>query len=386
MIPTPPPAPAPHGPLSRWLTHPGATQRQWLHRLAHGLNHIAHHLLLPAAALVAAIVVLWLLREAAQRRWIRQGQWVEIRPSDQPSPLGGTALWRQLAPLLTARRSWLGRRPPVAFECLATHAGTRLGLWVSPTVSAVAVGHLVETAWPGSQATPTAAPALLATGARSSGARTRLGSAEWFPLARPQPNTTVDDPLRGVLNALTSLPVGGSAAFQVLARPAAGRRLQRARKAARATRAGTQATTFDLRELVSLPQSRTRSATTGLLDPLALVEVRDITGKLTDPPHFQVAIRYAATGGTGRADRRQRRRQLREISAGLGLYTARNRITARTSLRPRAVLGRRRLGRGFLLGASELAGLAHLPTEPSRYGITTAPARSVAPPAELTDA
>jgi hypothetical protein len=50
--------------------------------------------------------------------------------------------------------------------------------------------------------------------------------------------------------------------------------------------------------------------------------------------------------------------------------------------RPARVLGRRRLARGFLVTAGELAALAHLPYEPWRVpGLHAAGARPVPPPA-----
>jgi len=58
-------------------------------------------------------------------------------------------------------------------------------------------------------------------------------------------------------------------------------------------------------------------------------------------------------------------------------------------IRPRRVrraINTRQPGPGFLASLHETAALAHLPGEPSRYGITVAAARAVAAPAEVTNA
>lgn len=396
LLPGPPGEP--NGLLARWLRHPSSTQARWWHQLTRLPAHHAQHLLLAAGVatvLVAAVVV---LASIDRRRTARQGRWVKIRPPAQPHPGGGLALWRQLAPLLSAQPAWAGPRPPVGFEVLAEAGATTVGLWLSPSLPVAAVIRAVATAWPGATATAISPPPLAGRQGKdraTSAARVRLGAAEWFPLAGAALHTSTStspgsgsagagllDPLRGLLEALTDLPDGATGVLQVLARPAGGRRLLRARRAARAVRnpsppRGLPSTLLDRPS----PGQVRRS---GPVDPFALDDARAISRKLSDVPLFQVAIRVAVTSPGGRAGRRARRGWLRQIAAACGLYTARNQLIVRRQTRPAVSLGARRLGRGMLLSAGELAAVAHLPGEPARHGIAVAAARSVPPPAELS--
>ena len=267
---------------------------------------------------------------------------------------------------------------------------------------AAAVARAVATAWPGASTATGPAPLLAAgrgTRRRVSAGRVRLSVAEWFPLAPTQHSSPgpsggsnaggASDPLRGLLEALTDLPAGATGVLQVLARPAGGRRLARARRAALAARMGLPARSLPLRLPNRRPAGRPRSA--GGVDGFSLDDARQIAGKLTDTPLFQVAIRVAVTssaGSGGRAShsRRARRLWLRQIAAALGLFAGRNQLILTRAHRPAAALGNRRLGRGMLLSVGELAAIAHLPAEPDRHGITVAAARSVPPPAQLAHA
>jgi hypothetical protein len=352
-----------------------------LHHLAQALGVFAHDLLPVAIGLAAAAAVFALVAESVRARWARHGRWVAIAPPAEPEPAGGIALWRMLHPLLTARHSLVGRRPPVAFECHANAAGLRLGLWVSPTISAAGVAKAVEAAWRGARATITAPPRLPAD-TRTRGGKARPAAPDWFGLADEQ---TGGDPIRGVLSTLTCSDPTESAVVQILARPAAGRRVTRARRAARAIRRG-QPTTAVGGALDLLHHRSTTGQSTAYSDPLALTDVREVTAKVGAAPHFQIAIRYATSGPPGRECRRRRRAQLRQIAAAFGLYTGRNHLVGHHLARPRQVLEGRRLRRGFLASATELAALAHLPAEPAGYGLPAAPARTVAPPPEVAHA
>jgi len=357
------------------LRHPGPVTTEIVHRILHTLTAAAHRLFPVAVALVAALVAYSVIGAAIRARWARRGRWVEIAPPAEPDAAGGLALWRMLAPLLAARRTLVGRRPPVAFECHADVSGLRVGLWVSPTMSATGVAQAVEVAWRGARATVTDLPRLPAAG--TAGGRAHLARRKWFPLASG--DHTAADPIGGLLSTLVGFTAGESAVVQILARPAAGRRVAKARRAARAIRRGQASTT--LGRAVDLVQGRTsggRSPASG--DPLALADVREVTAKVAAAPHFVVAVRYAVTGGSGHDATRRRRAHLRQITAALGLYAGPNHLVGRRLPRAATVLGRRRLRRGFLASAPELAALAHLPTQPASYGLPTAAARRVAPP------
>ena len=176
----PPTVPAPNGPFARWLARPGATEARIAHHLARTLAGLAHFW--PLATVAVVVVAGWWLAAAATRAWQgRHGRWVAIAPPAEPDPAGGTALWRMLAPLLAARRSLTGLRPPVAFECHAGPEGLRIGLWVSATLPLDSVAGAVESAWPGARANLSAPPAL-PSGTRVSGGRARPAYPDWLPL------------------------------------------------------------------------------------------------------------------------------------------------------------------------------------------------------------
>ena len=379
--PTPPTSTPPAGPLSRWLRNPAGIERRWLGHLIHhlaGLNHDLVPLTVTAVLLAAAYLA---ASEVVHTHWARHGRWVTIAPPAEPDPAGGLALWRILAPLLTARATLIGRRPPVSFEAWADTSGLRLGLWICPTVSPTAVVKAVESAWPGAHA-EIATPPCLPPRRRVTGGKARLAAPDWFPLDSA---SVGGDPLRGVLACLTCDEPTDAVVVQMLARPAAGRRVARLRRAARAIRRG-QPTTGVGRLLDALRTSSSTSRPSTGSDPLALADVREITAKAASPPHFQVAIRYGVTGPAGRRNRRRRRARARQISASLGLFTGRNHLVGHHLARPGATLARRRLRAGFLLSAPELAGLAHLPSDPAGYGLPAAPARSTRPPVEAAHA
>jgi hypothetical protein len=169
----------------------------------------------------------------------------------------------------------------------------------------------------------------------------------------------------------------------VLVRPASRRTLRRARRAAITARTGASTRTGGLSWLSPGPTGRT---STTQADPIALADARAITAKLTDAPLFQTEVRIAVTTPGGRAGRQARAAWLRHIASGLGLYSGRQRLLLARVGRGRAAMNRRQPGRGFLASLHEIAALAHLPGEPSRYGISLAPARAVAAPADLTHA
>ncbi len=375
--------PVPGGPLARWLAHPGASEARLARHLSHLLAGVAH--LWPAAAALVAVVAAFEVAAAAARSWQgRHGRFVAIAPPAEPDPAGGVALWRMLAPLLAGRRSLVGLRPPVAFECHASPEGVGVGLWVSKTLPVHSVIRAVEAAWPGARAQLTAPPAL-PEGVRVTAGRAGLAAPEWLTLGAESDGHGAGDPLRGIF-AVLAASEGGHVVFQVLARPAPARRVARARGAAWAIRRG-QPTTRTGRALDLLHRHPGRGGA-GVADPLALTDVRDVTAKITAAPHFVVAVRYAlaAPPGTRGEARRWRRAKAREIAGGLGLFAGRNHLVARRQARSGRGVCCRRLRAGFLASAPELAALAHLPAEPAGYGLPAAPARHVAPPFEVTRA
>jgi hypothetical protein len=382
------PAHRPNGFLVRLARNPSGALRSLAHHLARIGPAIAQHAIPLTVFGIAALALVVGALVAQRIAWRNGGHLVEIAPPSLPDPRGGLALWRMLSPLLTSGRAFGVRRPPVVFECVADEGGLAIGLWVSKTLSADSIAGAVESAWPGAR-TRVGDARVLPVGRVAAG-RARLGAPEWFALGGTEPKD--GDPLRAVLAALAEAGSGGVAIYAVAARPASGRRVSRARRAALALRRGepTGATNHlgSVRSLVSgAPAHRAGRTTT---DPLALIDVRDVTTKVNDGPHFEVAVHYGivssdVVSSDSRTARRLRRRRLREIAGALGLFTGRNRLVCRYVLvRSRMLLSSRRLGRAFLCSAPELAALAHLPAEPSAYGMAAAPARTVSAPRDVT--
>ena len=395
-IPTPPPTHRTNGVLVRVATNPGAVFHRVVHTVLAHLDRaipVLHHALVPLIVIVATLFAVGIAALVAQRTgWRRGGHFIEIAPPAHPDPLGGLACWRMLAPLLTGRHTLGGRRPPVAFECVGDEGGLTIGLWTSKTLSAQSVIETVESAWPGARAVVTETHELATRheGRRVGGSQARLGAAEWFALGGTDPAS--GDPLRAVFAALVDGSGCGRAMFQVLARPAAGKRVARARAAARSLRRGEPTSSAgaisgvgsavgSLARFAAGRNAPTRSSTN---DPLAQSDVRVVTEKVNNPPHFEVAVRYAVEGEPGRVGRRIRRRRLRQLGAALGLFTGRNHLVGRVLLRAVVVLRNRRVHRGFLCSVPELAALAHLPEEPPAYGMRGAPARTVLPPRNVS--
>lgn len=384
----------PDGPLARLLQHPGATERRWWHQLIHTLATQQTHAEIAVGVCVAGVVAVLLLRRAAHAAAARNGHWLRIDPPAQPSTDGGAAFWRQIAPLLTSQGTLAGTRPPVTLEWIAEVGRLRVGLWCSRTVGCGAVSEAVQTAWPGAHLTTTDPPTLLpgrgdGPRVRVSCSRVRLALPQWHPFGGSEPwagghgDLMRADPLRGLLAALAAPPAQGRAVLQVLVRPATGRTQRRARHAAIAFRTGAPTRTGSLSWLRPGPTGPTSGATA---DPIALADARAITGKLTDAPLFQAEVRIAVITPAGRTGRRARTAWLRHVASALGLYSGRQRLLLIRAQRVRVAMNHRQPGRGFLASLHEIAALAHLPAEPSRYGMSLAPARAVAAPADLASA
>jgi hypothetical protein len=204
------------------------------------------------------------------------------------------------------------------------------------------------------------------------------------------------DPLRQILAAGTGLHDSEQACIQVLARPAAARRVARLRRAPAALRDPQPASPLGpllgglARELLDLffpAGSRGRGApAAGRGDPVRERDVRAVADKGAGGPHWQVAIRYAVTDTRARTPA-PRPPRLDAVAAGIAaafaVYTGVNRLRRVAVGRPAAVLAGRRLRRGFLLSTPELAAVAALPTDLAVPGLARAQAKPVAAPVEV---
>ena len=277
---------------------------------------------------------------------------------------------------------WI-RGPMSASSCSGPRQGLTVGLWVPGTVAPHLVERAVEAAWPGARASFTAATPPLSdeAGTRVLGGALRLAGGPWQPLRTEH----WVDPLRALLGAAGELAGGETAVTQVLARPAAGRRLRRASRAARAL-AGAPSprarVVGGLLDLLTPGRGRTPKRPAGAGEALRMAEARAALAKLAGPC-WEVQVRYGVAG-PDRPDRQGRlRARAHALAAAFAVHSGRNRLGRHRLRHPARTLATRPLHRGDLLSTGELASLAHLPADPAVPGLARAGARPVPPPPGL---
>ncbi|MEU7874286.1 type IV secretion system DNA-binding domain-containing protein [Dactylosporangium sp. NPDC049140] len=369
-----------------------------------------------AALIVAAVVTTARVRTLRHQRFARHAQQVLITPPPQVDPAGATAWWANLYELLAPSR-WrrlIYGTPHVAMEYRWTGRALTIQVWLPGTVPAGPVAAAVRAAWPGASATITEATdpvPVPSTGNRVLDVGGALAPAlpTWYPLQTDHDT----DPTRALVAAGAGLSSGERACVQILARPAAPRRVQQARRAAAALRTGRPpSSVLDpaawlrgglhlVTELIT--PARTYTARGGgsgrsvTADPIRDHDARPGLDK-TLQPQWETGIRYAVAAppsrGTGRsstpdtnpqaADSEVIRRRLataaHALASSYGIYTGRNRLRRRNLAHPAAVLAQRRFTRGFLLCADELTTLAALPTDVAVPGLDRARAKAVPAP------
>ncbi|WP_253840350.1 helicase HerA domain-containing protein [Actinokineospora globicatena] len=407
------PAGVPHAPLpgtvsaSGWvedyLRDPGGAFAALLGRLR-DLALTWGPVAVPVLAVVATVVVV------AWQRWLRRchellladARQITVLAPPTVDPAGGAALWSNLVGLLRPgwRRAFTGQ-PHVGCEYVFSEAGVAIRLWVPGVIPPGLVERAVEAAWPGAHTrVGPAEPPLPTPGEEQRrlvvGGELRLARAEALPIR----SDFAADPIRALLGAPVGLGRGEHACVQVLARPVTGRRVQKARRAARHVHTGGSTRIVGrLLDLITPGTGRRTRRTasartaTGALhsDPQTSLEYsaqnRAIVAKQRGS-QFETVVRYAvATLLPADTDEHQLR-QAREVARGrahalaasFASYTEHNHFTRRRLRHPGATIDYRQLGRGDLLSVPELAAIAHLPIDEAIPGIQRAGARAVAPP------
>jgi hypothetical protein len=365
-------APTPNGPLAHFLLRPDSSR--FLRHLAHVLVSVGT---VAGPAVLGAAVVFGLsfsvLRRKQHRRLMAGSRLVHVLAPPEVDPRGALTLWTNLVALLRPQwRRALGTQPHLGFELTAGPAGVDIALWVPGVVPPGLVERAVEAAWPGARTEVTEATAPLADMGSVTGGALRLAQPEHYPL---KDDHDVDS-FRPLLGALSGLDDDESACVQILARPVTGRRVARLRRAAAMRRSGRAPT--PLARLLDLFTARS-AGQANAVDPTRSADVAAILGKAAQPC-WTVAIRYAVATTRGEpTDRSRLRGRAHAVASSFALYSGRNGLERRGLRHPAAALASRRLGRGDLVSVSELAALAHLPTDVVVAGLSRAGARSVAP-------
>lgn len=388
--------------LEDYLRDPGGTLFALLDRL--------RDLALTWGPIAAPVLVVAVTATVMGRRWwarrchellVADARQVTVLAPPVVDPAGGAALWSNLVGLLRPgwRRAFTGQ-PHVACEYVFSEAGAAIRLWVPGVIPPGLVERAVEAAWPGAHTrVGPAQPPLPAPG---EGQRRLVVGGE-LRLARPEAlpiRSAFDaDPLRALIGAPIGLARDEYACVQVLARPVTGRRVQRARRAARRVHTGGSARLVGrlLDAVTPGATSSGRSAaartTTGAShhDPQTSLEYaaqnRAIVGKQRGS-QFETVVRYAVAAllrfDTDEDDIRQSRDVARgrahALAASFASYTEHNHYTRHRLRHPGRVIDSRRLGHGDLLSVPELAAIAHLPTDEAIPGVQRAGARAIAPP------
>ncbi|MFC4148026.1 type IV secretory system conjugative DNA transfer family protein [Micromonospora mangrovi] len=373
---------APSSVPARWVLDAAgwAQQRPWLLAVA-------------AAALIAAVAGRQLLAGWRHRRHADGARLVTIAPPPEVDPHSAPALWANLTGTLTPsrRRRLLYGSPHVVWQYTWTGRRLLISMWVPGTVPPGAVEAAVRAAWPGAACTTddTPPPPIPIDVPTAVGGHLLPTAPEWLPFDTDQDN----DPLRALMSAGSQLRADEHACVQVLARPAAPRRVRRARRAAARLRDGkTPIPTINpaaallavIEVFLPGPSARPRSGpAVGRRDPGVERDVRAILDK-TSHPLWETAVRYAIGKDSRRVatDQRPRLRGIADtVAASFAVYSGRNRLTHRTRMpHPAAVLARRRLGIGFLTSTPELAALAALPRDLAVPGLDRARAKSMPTP------
>ncbi|WP_338672647.1 DUF87 domain-containing protein [Streptomyces sp. SCSIO 30461] len=373
----------PGGPLVDFLTHPETLGPAVLRAVVDWCAASAP-ILIPAVLVctVCGHSARRRLRQRHQQRLAQGARCVEILAPPTVAPRGGEVLWAQLAGLL---RPWWRRittgQPHLAFEYAWSHTGLSIRLWLPGAVPLGLVRRAVEAAWPGAHTRVTEPAALLPSGHAVTAGRLRSARPDVLPLRTDH----AADPLRALLQAATGMGEEESACVQILARPATGTALRRARRQARRLKAGHSPARPAA--LAAFLLHRAQPTSTGKLDPEHAAAVRQSAAKLSGA-QWQCVLTYAATcSATAERAEDVARGRAHALASAFGLYADRNYL-ARTRLRhPQPRLSSRGFpfARPALLSVPELAALAHLPLDADAPGVQRAGARSVLPPPSIPE-
>ncbi|MFD9958351.1 hypothetical protein [Amycolatopsis sp. NPDC058986] len=376
-------------------------------------QHLAWVIVLAVLA-AACLAVLARLRRAARRRWYAGARVVTVLPPAGLDPAAAVAgarrLWWDLPSLAPPRwKRFLAGVPHLAVEYHLAAGDLAVRMWLPGPIPTARIDAALRAAWPGTlvldhSPTPSppgqggeSAPAGTA-GLVVTGGTVRPERPEHLPLRVPDPRDESVDPLRALEAVTGQLAEGESAVVQILARPAVGRRLRRYRRTVDRVHSGRPGrrsavasfVSVLVRELMEIVTgSKSTASTHGTterslrrLDPQQTEELCEIRAKKLQP-QWEVVLRYyAATTHHGPQPADRVRGIADALFGAFAVLAGRNALARHRLPKPRATVAARRLRRGALLSAGELAALAHLPARTE--ALASGQARSVPAPPHTT--
>lgn len=383
------PPPVPSDPIAdaivnalRWVT-----DRPWLATVVAALG-------------LVLLIVRGQLHNWRHRRLLRHAHQVVITPPPEVDPDSAARWWATCAEILRPAgwRRLIHGTPHVGFEYRWAGRQLTINIWLPGTVPTGPVLTAITGAWPGATAAVTDATAPIPLATLDEGGALLPTLAAWYPIVTDHDS----DPLRPLISALSGLQDPEYACVQVLTRPATPRQIRRLRAGTGALRTGQPARglldpTAWLRGLLELivpgpgrAPAGTRVAATRSVptDPERDRDARAAVDKLAAGQLWETSIRY----GVGHTNPRKvaeenLRARLKTLAHGVasayGVYTARQRLRRVRLKQPAAVLSARPLRSGYLLGASELAAVAALPTDLAVPGLRRARAKPMPAPVEV---
>ena len=375
-----------------------------------------HGVLATVVAGLAALAVTAVVRSrrSARQRWYRGARLVAVLPPAGLDPAaalaGARRLWWDLPGLAPPRwKRLVAGLPHLTVEYhLAAGEDLAVRMWLPAPIPTSRIDAALRAAWPGTLVldrtdrntsrnpaeTEPAQPTRLVV----TGGTVRPERPEHLPLRVPDPRDDAADPLRALEAVAGQLADGESAVVQILARPAVGRRLRRYRRTVDRLHSGRPGRRSALagfvsvivRELMEIVTgSKSTAAAHGAgdrpvprLDPQQTEELREIRAKKLQP-QWEVGLRYyAATTATGPKAVARVRGLADSLFGAFALLAGRNALARHRLPKPRATVEARRMRRGALLSAAELAALAHLPARTD--ALSSGQARSVPAPIDAT--
>lgn len=390
--------PSPSGPpVGPFLRNPDA----FIHSLIHKAETVLSSYGWACGLIAVCTAALYLgLRHVRWRRFhdrLADGaRQITVLAPPEVDPQSAHELWANLIGLLRpAYQRLLTGQPHLSWEYAWDTTAVQIRVWVPGSVPRGIIERAIEAAWPGARThtSPASGPPLPADWV-TIGGRMRMARPDWLPLRADHPA----DPLRALVGAASGLAPSQQAVVQILARPATGRRLAKAHRAAALLRGNAASgrpwgRLFDV--ITPMPTIRHRPTSAYTAHPERAAEVKAILDKAREP-QWEIAIRYglatdpaaappprnvtAKPRRVHRALRRGLRGRAHAIASAFALYAGHNYLRRHHVWNPDTATARRWMRRGDLCSVTELAALAHLPWDSAVPGLSRAGAKAIAPP------